>query len=297
MAAGPSQPKKRSGSTVRRLETVRQRWWRFDRLRLRERFRPPEFTPYGVAQAALVAAAMDDRDLRQIFAENRRLPNHYGVGLDERVVELPWAVPRLRGRVLDAGSSLNHAHVLDRVLVRVTSLHIVTSAPEPQAFPERGITYVYADFRQLPFDDGSFDTIACVSSLEHVGMDNTRYGGPPREADPNTAVATALDELVRVLAPDGTLLLTVPFGSPEDHGWLRQYGEDELVMLQQQLRARELHSTLTVFAYQRDGWRRSTASMASGQHYRDWHADPSPVPDLAAAARAVACIEAVRGAP
>jgi ubiquinone/menaquinone biosynthesis C-methylase UbiE len=182
------------------------------------------------------------------------------------------------------------------VLPRVTSLHIVTAAPEPQAFPERGITYVYADFRELPFEDNAFDTIACVSSLEHVGMDNALYSGPAREPDPDASVGVALDELVRVLAPDGTLLLTVPFGSPEDHGWFRQYGRDELALLHRQLQARGLQATVSVFAYQRDGWRRSTRSKAANRHYRDWHADPTPVADLAAAARAVACVEA-RNAP
>jgi SAM-dependent methyltransferase len=272
------------------------RRWRPDRLRLRERFPAPEtFTPeYASVHRALLSEAMDAPQLQRVFAQDRRLPAYYGVGLDERVVELPWTLPRLNGRVLDAGSSLNHEHVLDRVLLRVASLAVVTAAPEEQAFAGRGVAYRYADFRELPFDDGSFDTVVCVSSLEHVGMDNTRYyGGPPREPDPDRAVDAVLGEFVRVLAPGGRLLVTVPFGAPEDHGWFRQYGPDDLASLRDRLRVRGLRETVTVFGYARDGWRRGTVPAAAGLRYRDWHADPAPVADRAAAARAVACIEAV----
>jgi SAM-dependent methyltransferase len=263
--------------------------------RIQRRFPAPAETftgDYGDKQRALLTAAMSEPGLQRRFARRPRLPAGYGIGLDERVVELPWMLPRLRGEVLDAGSSCNHAHVLDRVLPQVAGLTIVTAAPEPHAFPERGVTYAYADFRALPFTDGAFDTIACVSSLEHVGMDNGLYGGPGREPDADAAVAKALDELVRVLRPDGTLLVTVPFGAPEDHGWFRQYGPDELAVLQADLGARGLEAEITVFAYSPTGWRQSTPAAANGAHYRDWHADPTPVPDRAAAARAVACIEA-----
>jgi SAM-dependent methyltransferase len=265
------------------------------RLRLAERFPPPAETfsaQYGDAHRAFIREALDNPRLQRVFAGDRRLPPGYGIGLDERVIELPWALTRLRGDTLDAGSSFNHDHVLDRVLPQVRSLQIVTAAPEAHAFPERGIGYVYADFRDLPFDTDAFETIACVSSLEHVGMDNSLYGGPGREPDPDAAVAAAVDELVRVLAPGGSLLITVPFGASEDHGWFRQFGARELEALQDRLREHGLRPAVSVFAYGRDGWQRSSATAAAELRYRDWHADPAPVADLAAAARGVACLQA-----
>jgi SAM-dependent methyltransferase len=83
-----------------------------------------------------------------------------------------------------------------------------------------GLTAVQADVRELPFEDGAFDLVLCVSTLEHVGADNTGYG---LEAEDDAASRlTALRELRRVLSPGGRLLITVPCGEPEDYGWFRQ---------------------------------------------------------------------------
>lgn len=79
---------------------------------------------------------------------------------------------------------------------------------------------VAADVRALPFADGSFDQVLLVSTLEHVGADNELYG-LSAESD-GAARAAALRELRRVLAPGGSLLVTVPLGEPHDYGWFRQ---------------------------------------------------------------------------
>ena len=84
---------------------------------------------------------------------------------------------------------------------------------------------VQADLRRLPYSDGTFDAVLCVSTLEHVGRDNARYGLPP-EARAEGGDVAALRELERILAPGGRLLVTVPFGRREDHGWLVQYDGD-----------------------------------------------------------------------
>ena len=247
------------------------------------------FTPeYARARDAVIREALDRADLLDRFRRRRRLPRRYGVGLDERVVEYPWLfASRPRGRMLDAGSTLNQPLLLDRLAPR--SLTIATLAPEPASYPERGVSYVYADLRELPFRDGWFDTVACLSTLEHVGMDNGFYGvEEPRAADPEAEMLRAAAELRRVLAPGGVLLVTVPFGAPEDHGWFRQLDASALDRLAAALGA----TAVDVFRYSRRGWRRSDVRGAEGASYRDFHQDPSPVDDFAAAARAVACIRA-----
>ena len=258
---------------------------------LAEQFPPPEqpwTKEYAAAHLAFVEHVLSDEDLVRAV-ERGRLPRGFGVGLDERVVEYPWLLAQaLRGRVLDAGSTLNHAHILDRVLPVVDELHVVTLAPEAQAFPERGVSYLYGDLRRLPYRDAYFDTVVSLSTLEHVGKDNSRYGGPEGQADADAELGHALDELRRVLAPGGTMLVSVPYGRREDHGWFRQLDRadvERLVAL-----ARPRRHELTVFAYDESGWRKSSPTRAADARYRDFTADPRPVPDLAAAARAVACL-------
>jgi hypothetical protein len=149
--------------------------------------------------------ALDDQPLTGI-----------GVGLSERVVEIPWVLRRLRGapstRVLDIGTAFS-VLAYKRLLVRQP--HVVEVADLAEAYIPPLKTHI-ADVRKLPFADGSFDTAICISTLEHVGMDNTDYGvesGGAGELD-------ALRELGRVA---GRVLVTVPAGSDENMGWQRQY--------------------------------------------------------------------------
>ena len=187
---------------------------------------------------------------------------------------------------MDAGSALNHAHILDRALPCIDELHVVTLEPEDRAFTERRVSYVYSDLRDLPYKDGYFDTVVCLSTLEHVGMENVRYGvADPPSDDPVREMARAITELARVSA--GALLLSVPYGRREDHGWFRQFDRADLGEL---LNAVGGLPSVTVFRYSLDGWQVSDLTSAANASYRDFTADPSPVEDLAAAARAVACV-------
>ena len=166
---------------------------------------------------------------------------------------------------------------------------ITTLAPEGHAFVERAVSYVFADLRALPFRDGWFDTVVSLSTLEHVGMDNAFYGvGDAPAPDPDAAVAHAARELGRITRPGGRILLSVPYGRREDHGWFRQFDANGLSRL---IAAFEASShTISLFAHAPSGWQRSSAAAAADLAYRDAKADPSPAPDGAAAARAVACV-------
>ena len=137
---------------------------------------------------------------------------------DERVIELPWVLSRLRpGRALEVGYAFAEPPYLAALLragfAELTGVDLA-AADVP------GMATVQADVRDLPFEGGSFDLVLCVSTLEHVGADNTGYG-LEAEADAGSQL-TALRELRRVLAADGRLLITVPCGEPGDYGWFRQ---------------------------------------------------------------------------
>lgn len=247
----------------------------------------PGTLAYDATHRALVASVVDSDEWREIFAGDGRLPAGLGAGFDERVVEYGWLFSRgLRGRVLDAGSVLNHRHVLERLLPAIDDLTIVTLAPEPTAFTGMGVSYLYDDLRRLPLRDGWFDEVVCLSTLEHVGMDNAVYGSAaPRSEDPRAEAAAALRELLRVVRPGGRLHLSVPFGLREDHGWFRQLDRDDLGDLLSRAGV-EQHQE-TVFLHTSDGWRRASSQDAASVGY---NAAPGRAADGAVAARAVACI-------
>ena len=93
-----------------------------------------------------------------------------------------------------------------------------------------------------------------------------------------------------MLAPGGTLLVSVPFGMHEDHGWFRQFGDKELDELCRMLEPGD--TAIEFFRYSGDGWRRATRGEAADAHYRPATAQAAK-DRAAAAARAVACIRAI----
>lgn len=139
-------------------------------------------------------------------------------GTDERVIEIPWVLSRLdRGEVLEVGYA-NAENAYLAALVRAAPARLVGVDLAERVVA--GIESITADVRSLPFEDGAFDQVLLVSTLEHVGADNTVYG-QAGEDDPSARDA-ALRELRRVLKVSGRLLVTVPLGEPGDHGWFRQ---------------------------------------------------------------------------
>jgi glycosyltransferase involved in cell wall biosynthesis/SAM-dependent methyltransferase len=251
----------------------------------------PWSAEYVERHREFVTRALDDPSLLLAIKTGRPLPQRYGVGFDERVVEFPWTVTRdLTGAVLDAGSTLNHPHVLIRLRPLVDELHIVTLAPEGQAYPFLDVSYLYSDLRELPVQDATYDRVVSISTLEHVGMDNEQYGDhTPRSADARVDLAAATAELRRVLKPGGKLFITVPYGEPADLGWQRVFdaaGIAEIVAAFGAAPEREEY-----FRYSERGWERSSAAAAAGAVYRNHFATPEPAPDRAVAARAIACLE------
>lgn len=151
------------------------------------------------------------------------------------------------------------------------------------------MSYVLGDLRQLAFTSDVFDAVVCVSTLEHVGMDNTRYYSPdPRHAvrDPD-GYLQVVSEFARVLRPGGLLLLTVPFGRREGRGWLQQFDAPML---------REIEATfdgttveLSVFRTSENGWRRAEPSECDDLPFL-FDVDRGPGEHPTVSANAVACL-------
>jgi SAM-dependent methyltransferase len=226
--------------------------------------------------------------------QRAELPAGYGFRLDERIIEYPWLFARLPtgpGWLLDAGSVLNFDFLLGLPSLQSKRVHICTLAPEAECSWLRGVSYVFDDLRKLPYREALFDWVVCLSTLEHVGMDNTLlYTGDhaKREAQ-SLDYLVALRELKRVLKPGGTVYISVPFGKAADLGWYQVFDQR---MIESVVGAFQPASfTVDYFLYHPDGWRTSSAQEAAGATVFDIHHAKGYDPDFAAAARAVCCLE------
>ena len=129
-------------------------------------------------------------------------------GTDERPIEIPWCLARYAGesRLLDVG----YAYAEPAYLAGLVGLGAPELTGVDLAVAEvPGLRSVQADLRDLPFEDAAFDVAIAISTLEHVGRDNSQYGLGAEEGD---SLDAALRELRRVAE---RLLVTVPTGDGE----------------------------------------------------------------------------------
>lgn len=138
---------------------------------------------------------------------------HFETVVTDRVVEEPWAVSSVRTgeRVLDVGSATSRFLRDLPAGCRVYAIDLRPTRPQP------GVAVLRGDLLRAPFPPASFDTITCISTIEHIGLDV--YGqGPDRFGD-----EVAMRHLRRLLRPGGRLLLSAPFGRRTVSAWLRVY--------------------------------------------------------------------------
>ncbi|QBB69581.1 class I SAM-dependent methyltransferase [Pseudolysobacter antarcticus] len=131
--------------------------------------------------------------LRRIARYLRKTPLHPQWLLGNNNATGRWVADVARGRILDIGCA-------DRWIERrlpagsdyigldylITGKHMYGAKP-----------HLYADASQLPLTSSSVDTVVLLEVMEHLRR--------PREA---------LEEVMRVLRPDGRLLLSMPFLYP-----------------------------------------------------------------------------------
>ncbi|KKU75214.1 MAG: hypothetical protein UY01_C0020G0001, partial [Candidatus Nomurabacteria bacterium GW2011_GWB1_47_6] len=92
-----------------------------------------------------ITKAINNLKLTKVFERADALPKQYGFGIDERIVELPWALAQLPEqslKLLDAGSTLNFLQLIAHPKIKNKKLTIITLAPETNNFSDRGIEYV-----------------------------------------------------------------------------------------------------------------------------------------------------------
>lgn len=159
--------------------------------------------------------------------------------LDERIIEYHYLLNDLNNLqknsiILDAGSVMNFDKIIELIPETIDKVFIQTLTPERKIISSERVSYLYSDLRRQLFKDGLFDYIVCISTLEHVAMDNTKlYGAREYEKsnDVNAQAKIVLQNLVNMLKVGGQLLLTVPVGISMQHEWVRVFSTGELTKI------------------------------------------------------------------
>lgn len=115
-----------------------------------------------------------------------------------------WLARRLRNSNID-----RHVDIGSSVLtMSVLSAHVETTfvdyRPLKASLP--GLTSIAGNILDLPFADGSVNSLSCLHVIEHIGLG--RYGDP---IDSQGSVKAAL-ELQRIVNSGGKLFLSLPIG-------------------------------------------------------------------------------------
>lgn len=129
---------------------------------------------------------------------------------NERIIEIHLGHEALAlhqpGWVLDAGCAMNR-HLAQGGEAQI--IHLTQNIQSEKAHLSNGKrSYLNGDLRNLRiFASRAFDRTLCLSTLEHIGMDNRTYLGST-ETDPESML-DAVSELCRVTSR--LLLFSVPF--------------------------------------------------------------------------------------
>lgn len=219
---------------------------------------------------------------------------------DERLVEYPvfadWLLSRNIGSdILDVGCVLNNRLVSNLLGERCGAVWFCNPSVE-QVCPLTNPTFYHVADLANAFAGGTcFPLVTCLSTIEHIGYDNSQYGGtqPARFTDPRPeTLAEACRSLIGLTAPSGGLLITVPYGFAEAlvHPVTQKiasqvFDERALQSAITTLRNHVVDCELRVFQAFEDGWTQVNPASCTVRY-----ADGCP------AAAAVAVITATRAA-
>lgn len=249
---------------------------------------------YSVYKFSRIKDIIENR--LDVFSQDA-LPQNYGFGIDERIVEYPWLFSRLKPEaltILDAGSSFNHADILSTSLLRGRKLYISTLAFENLPPADNAPFYTFEDIRDMGYKNEFFDAVVCISTLEHVGMDNAFIytSDETKKEDDKYAFLAAMDELKRVLKIGGTLYLTMPYGKYKNHKWFQIF--DAQMVEQLKVRFSPAEISETYFKYEGGQWNYSNAQACQDGCFFDIHHEKECRQEHLAASESVVCLELIK---
>jgi hypothetical protein len=142
---------------------------------------------------------------------------------DERIVEYcyftKWLLSQEIGlNILDVGSVLNNKLVENLLYERVCEVWFVNPQIETTSFIDNPVFYHVSHIENAFPSGNKFPLITCLSTIEHIGYDNSHYGDStsPKYTKPeNEPMISSFLTLSNLLDRGGKLLISVPYGYRE----------------------------------------------------------------------------------
>lgn len=141
------------------------------------------------------------------------------LGHGERIPEYTYTFETLRtlrpAALLDVGCVLNNP-IFDRFIPDECEVSFLNPASEPMV--RRRATYFRRTLTE--FAGPKYPFVTCLSTLEHIGFDNTRYGTDLTDEGWDwpqaiSCICDSIEHLTKFVGPGGTLLVSCPFGRKE----------------------------------------------------------------------------------
>lgn len=145
---------------------------------------------------------------------DRRAASH-----GERLPEYTYVYDQLirlsPARLLDVGCVLNNRTV-DAYIPAECEVSFLNPASEPICRSRA----IYHKMRLEEFHGRRYPLVTCLSTLEHIGFDNTRYGTALKDegwdwAQAIDSIVKNVEKLTEFVEPGGVLLVSCPYGQAE----------------------------------------------------------------------------------
>ena len=247
-----------------------------------------------------INSAISNAQVLEAF-RNGKAPENFGVGVDERIFEYTWIFSRLDDddkKMLDAGSTFNYKYLLEHSAIVNREVTIFTFYPEVPSFKnKKGKQYVYGDLRKMELRSEAYDLVVSQSTIEHIDMDNNIYGYDISKNDDVNLKSydylLAVKEMLRVMKPNGKLLLTFPFGIFKNYGFFQQF-DNEMVDKLTDLLDDAGSYTVEYGLYKSEGWNFAKQAECSKSLSFNPHTGQDQGTDGAAHCRSVCLIEFIK---
>jgi len=219
---------------------------------------------------------------------------------DERICEYPyvvhWLLEMEKGSdLLDIGCVMNNKLMTTVVRELCGRVWLLNPARDPIIHLQNPLQYELARL-EAAFENGEqFPCITCLSTIEHIGFDNSQYrveSLPAYYRPTDEPLISSVSKIADLLAPGGSVLISVPFGYREaliHPGTLKiasqVFDQQSMDRALDTFSSRGVRASLEIFEADSKGWKQVDAQRCAGRYA---HGVP--------AARAVAFIRGTKGA-